>query len=43
MSGEAAPLRGLRVLVTVLDKIFEKIDEDTIIPAVTDYSYDITR
>jgi nitrogenase molybdenum-iron protein beta chain len=34
---------GLRVLVTVLDKIFEKIDEDTIIPAVTDYSYDITR
>lgn len=34
---------GLRVLVTLLDKIFEKIDEDTIIPAVTDYSYDITR
>jgi nitrogenase molybdenum-iron protein beta chain len=34
---------GLRVLVTLLDKIFEKIDVDTIIPAVTDYSYDITR
>jgi nitrogenase molybdenum-iron protein beta chain len=34
---------GLRVLVTLLDKIFEKIDDDTIIPAVTDYSYDITR
>lgn len=34
---------GLRVLVTLLDKIFEKIDADTIIPAVTDYSYDITR
>lgn len=34
---------GLRVLVTLLDKIFDKIDTDTIIPAVTDYSYDITR
>lgn len=34
---------GLRVLVTLLDKIFERIDEDTIIPAITDYSYDITR
>ncbi len=34
---------GLRVLVTLLDKIFDKIDDDTIIPAVTDYSYDITR
>src|SRR5450432_305765 len=34
---------ALRVLVTLLDKIFDKIDVDTIIPAVTDYSYDITR
>lgn len=34
---------GLRVLVTLLDKIFDKLDDDTIIPAVTDYSYDITR
>ena len=34
---------GLRVLVTLLDKIFDKIDDDTIIPAITDYSYDITR
>jgi nitrogenase molybdenum-iron protein beta chain len=31
------------VLVTLLDKIFDKIDVDTIIPAITDYSYDITR
>ena len=34
---------GLRVLVTLLDKIFDKIDVGTIIPAVTDYSYDLTR
>jgi nitrogenase molybdenum-iron protein beta chain len=34
---------GLRVLVTILDKIFDTLDDETIIPAVTDYSYDITR
>jgi nitrogenase molybdenum-iron protein beta chain len=34
---------GLRVLVTLLDKIFDKLDDDTIIPAETDYSYDLTR
>jgi nitrogenase molybdenum-iron protein beta chain len=34
---------GLRVLVTLLDKIFDKLDDDTIVPAVTDYSYDLTR
>jgi nitrogenase molybdenum-iron protein beta chain len=34
---------GLRVLVTLLDKVFDKIDDETIIPAKTDYSYDLTR
>jgi nitrogenase molybdenum-iron protein beta chain len=34
---------ALRVLVTILDKIFDKLDDDTIVPAETDYSYDITR
>jgi nitrogenase molybdenum-iron protein beta chain len=34
---------ALRVLVTVLDKIFDKLDDDTIVPAETDYSYDLTR
>ena len=30
---------ALRVLVTLLDKIFDKLDDDTIVPAETDYSY----
>jgi nitrogenase molybdenum-iron protein beta chain len=34
---------ALRVLVTLLDKIFDKLDSDTIVPAVTDYSFDLTR
>ena len=34
---------GLRVLVTLLDKIFDKLDLDTIEPGVTDYSFDLTR
>ena len=34
---------GLRVLVTLLDKIFDKLDDETIVPAETDYSYDLTR
>jgi nitrogenase molybdenum-iron protein beta chain len=34
---------GLRVLVTLLDKILDKLDDDTIEPGVTDYSYDLTR
>jgi len=34
---------GLRVLVTILDKILDKLDDDTIEPGVTDYSYDLTR
>lgn len=34
---------GLRVLTTILDKIFDKYDQDTIEPGVTDYSYDLTR
>jgi nitrogenase molybdenum-iron protein beta chain len=34
---------GLRVLVTLLDKIFDKLDDDTSVPGVTDYSYDLTR
>jgi nitrogenase molybdenum-iron protein beta chain len=34
---------ALRVLVTILDKIFDKLDDDTIVPAETDYSYDLTR
>jgi nitrogenase molybdenum-iron protein beta chain len=34
---------GLRVLVTLLDKIFDTLDDATIVPGVTDYSYDLTR
>ncbi len=34
---------ALRVLVTLLDKIFDKLDVDTNEPGVTDYSYDLTR
>lgn len=34
---------GLRVLVTLLDKIFDCLDQDTIEPGVTDYSFDLTR
>jgi nitrogenase molybdenum-iron protein beta chain len=34
---------GLRVLVTLLDKVFDVLDQETIDPGVTDYSYDLTR
>ena len=34
---------GLRVLTTILDKVFDKLDADTIVPGKTDYSYDLTR
>ena len=34
---------GLRVLTTILDKIFDKYDADTSDPGVTDYSFDLTR
>jgi nitrogenase molybdenum-iron protein beta chain len=34
---------GLRVLTTILDKIFDKYDADTSEVAVTDYSFDLTR
>ncbi|WP_114948801.1 nitrogenase molybdenum-iron protein subunit beta [Microvirga calopogonii] len=34
---------GLHVLTTILDKIFDKLDRETIVPGVTDYSYDLTR
>ncbi|MGK3995700.1 nitrogenase molybdenum-iron protein subunit beta [Sorangium sp. So ce1024] len=34
---------ALRVLVTLLDKIFDELDKKTIQPGVTDYSYDLTR
>ena len=34
---------GLNVLVWILDKIFEEIDRNTIVPAKTDYSFDIIR
>ncbi len=34
---------GLRVLVTLLDKIFDRLDSETIEAGVTDYSYDLTR
>jgi nitrogenase molybdenum-iron protein beta chain len=34
---------GLRVLVTILDKILDKLDLDTIEPGVTDYSFDLVR
>ena len=34
---------GMNVLVTLLDKIFDEIDKNSIVPAKTDYSYDIIR
>ena len=34
---------GLRVLVTLLDKVFDTLDRETIDPGVTDFSYDLTR
>jgi nitrogenase molybdenum-iron protein beta chain len=34
---------ALNVVVKLLDKIFDKLDSDTINPGVTDYSYDLTR
>jgi nitrogenase molybdenum-iron protein beta chain len=34
---------GLRVLTALLDKVFDKLDRETIVPGVTDYSYDLTR
>ena len=34
---------GLRVLTTLLDKVFDVLDRETIVAGVTDYSYDLTR
>jgi len=34
---------ALNVLVWILDKIFDEMDKNTIVPAQTDYSYDIIR
>jgi nitrogenase molybdenum-iron protein beta chain len=34
---------ALNVLVCLLDKIFDEIDKNTIVPAKTDYSFDIIR
>lgn len=34
---------GLNVLVWILDKIFEEIDKNTMVPSKTDYSFDIIR
>jgi nitrogenase molybdenum-iron protein beta chain len=34
---------GLRVIVTLLDKIFDTLDLSTNEIGVTDYSYDLTR
>ena len=34
---------GLNVLVWILDRIFEEIDKNTIVPAYSDFSYDIIR
>ncbi|MHC0052547.1 nitrogenase molybdenum-iron protein subunit beta [Actibacterium sp. D379-3] len=34
---------ALTVLVKLLDMIFDKLDDETIIPGETDYSYDLTR
>ncbi len=34
---------GLRVLTTLLDKVFDVLDRETIDPGVTDFSYDLTR
>ncbi len=33
---------GLKVLTDILDKFFDIYDEETIVPAKTDYSYDLT-
>ncbi|GAB4358588.1 MAG: nitrogenase molybdenum-iron protein subunit beta [Oricola sp.] len=34
---------GMNVLITILDKIFDVIDQNTNVPAKTDYSFDIIR
>ena len=34
---------GLRVLTTLLEKVFDTLDRETIVPGVTDYSYDLPR
>ncbi|MDR3496340.1 MAG: nitrogenase molybdenum-iron protein subunit beta [Ancalomicrobiaceae bacterium] len=34
---------GLRLLTALLDKFFDIYDDDTIVPAETDYSFDLTR
>lgn len=34
---------AMNVLVWILDEIFEEMDKNTIVPAKTDYSYDIIR
>jgi nitrogenase molybdenum-iron protein beta chain len=34
---------ALNVLVKLLDKVFDRLDAETIDPGVTDYSYDLTR
>ena len=34
---------AMNVLVWILDKIFDEIDQNTIVPAKTDYSFDIIR
>jgi nitrogenase molybdenum-iron protein beta chain len=34
---------GLNCLVWILDRIFEEIDKNTIVPAYSDFSYDIIR
>ena len=33
----------MNVLVWILDKIFDEIDQNTNVPAKTDYSFDIIR
>jgi nitrogenase molybdenum-iron protein beta chain len=33
----------MNVLVWILDKIFDEMDKNTIVPSKTDYSYDIIR
>lgn len=34
---------GLKVLITILDKIFDEIDRNTNVPSKTDFSFDIIR
>jgi len=34
---------ALRVLTTILDKHFDKYDQETIVPGKTDISFDLTR